>query len=111
MNWKGPVNHISLEKVMIAGEFGSSGDAIGRDPGEDDMTRLHASLAIAAVAAIGCWGLLTPAHAAPPTVTPSPGYDARLQEQRAGRTFYGPPVRYSRPARRRHVKRIHDGTR
>jgi hypothetical protein len=22
-------------------------------------------------------------HAAPPTVTPSPGYDARLQEQRA----------------------------
>ena len=23
------------------------------------------------------------AHAAPPTVTPSPGYDARLQEQRA----------------------------
>jgi hypothetical protein len=26
---------------------------------------------------------LTPAHAVPPTVTPSPGYDARLQEQRA----------------------------
>jgi hypothetical protein len=26
---------------------------------------------------------LTPAHAVPPTATPSPGYDARLQEQRA----------------------------
>ena len=26
---------------------------------------------------------LTPAQAVPPTVTPSPGYDARLQEQRA----------------------------
>ena len=25
----------------------------------------------------------TSAHAAPPTVVPSPGYDARLQEQRA----------------------------
>ena len=28
-------------------------------------------------------GSLIPAHAAPPTATPSPGYDARLQEQRA----------------------------
>jgi len=27
--------------------------------------------------------LASPAHAVPPTVTPSPGYDARLQEQRA----------------------------
>jgi len=27
-----------------------------------------------------------PAHAAPPTVTPSPGYDARLQEQRKATT-------------------------
>lgn len=26
------------------------------------------------------------AHAAPPTVTPSPGYDARLQEQRKATT-------------------------
>lgn len=37
-----------------------------------------ASFAIAA--SIGC--ALMPSHAAPPTVTPSPGYDARLQEQR-----------------------------
>jgi len=40
--------------------------------------------ALAAVAAIAVWLSLIPAHAAPPTVTPSPGYDARLQEQRAG---------------------------
>jgi hypothetical protein len=40
--------------------------------------------ALLAVAAIAGWLSLIPAHAAPPTVTPSPGYDARLQEQRAG---------------------------
>ena len=34
-------------------------------------------------AAIAGWALLLAAHAAPPTVSPSPGYDARLQEQRA----------------------------
>ena len=36
-----------------------------------------------AVTAIAAWLSVVPAHAAPPTVTPSPGYDARLQEQRA----------------------------
>jgi len=35
-------------------------------------------IAIAVLLAAGAM-----AHAAPPTVTPSPGYDARLQEQRA----------------------------
>jgi hypothetical protein len=35
-----------------------------------------------AVAALAVWGSLIPAHAVPPTATPSPGYDARLQEQR-----------------------------
>jgi hypothetical protein len=39
-----------------------------------------ALLAVAALA--GAVGAI-PARAAPPTVTPSPGYDARLQEQRA----------------------------
>ena len=48
------------------------------------MKRCCASLAIAVVAALGGWASLAPANAAPPTVTPSPGYDARLQEQRAG---------------------------
>ena len=36
--------------------------------------------------------LLTPAHAAPPTVTPSPGYDARLQEQRSATSTVQQPV-------------------
>ena len=35
---------------------------------------------------------LTPAHAVPPTVTPSPGYDARLQEQRAAQRAVAAPV-------------------
>ena len=43
------------------------------------MKRTSALLA----AGLAGWALLVPAHAAPPTVTPSPGYDARLQEQRA----------------------------
>ena len=40
-------------------------------------------LALIAVAAVAMVGMSVPAHAVPPTVTPSPGYDARLQEQRA----------------------------
>ena len=40
-------------------------------------------LAPLAIAALAGWLSLVPAHAVPPTVTPSPGYDARLQEQRA----------------------------
>jgi hypothetical protein len=76
------------------------------------MKRLHASLvyssfAIAAVAAFG--GQIMPAHAAPPTVVPSPGYDARLQDSRAAPTYYEPAVRYPAPVHRRHVKRAHDG--
>ena len=46
-------------------------------------------LTVAAV--IGCASLI-PAHAAPPTVTPSPGYDARLQEQRAASQTVQQPV-------------------
>lgn len=37
-----------------------------------------------ALAAIGTAAVVTPARAVPPTVTPSPGYDARLQESRRG---------------------------
>jgi hypothetical protein len=40
-------------------------------------------LAPLAIAILAGWASLTPAHAVPPTATPSPGYDARLQEQRA----------------------------
>ena len=75
------------------------------------MKRFYASLAIAAVMALVGWASLTPADAAPPTVTPSPGYDARLQEQRAAQRNYEPVVRYSKPVSRRHVKRIRDGAR
>jgi hypothetical protein len=69
------------------------------------MNRFHASWAIAAVAALGSWA--SPAHAAPPTATPSPGYDARLQEQRAARTVHEPAVPVAKPAARRRVKRTH----
>jgi len=70
------------------------------------MKRFYAGLAVAAVA-LGSWA--SPANAAPPTVTPSPGYDARLQEQRAAQTFYQPEVRIPRAVSRRHTKRIRDG--
>ena len=51
------------------------------------MNRNCTVLALAALilaALIVCSAPL--AHAAPPTVTPSPGYDARLQEQRKATT-------------------------
>ncbi len=35
---------------------------------------------------------LAPARAVPPTATPSPGYDARLQEQRAASRAVDTPV-------------------
>ena len=73
------------------------------------MKRFYPSLAAAAVLGLGGWAFVAPASAAPPTVTPSPGYDARLQEQRAAQRYYEPVVRYSQPVSRRHVKRIHDG--
>ena len=51
-------------------------------------------LALMSVAALACWGAPIPAHAVPPTATPSPGYDARLQEQRAAsRAVVAPAVK------------------
>ena len=73
------------------------------------MKRSYASLAIVAVTAFGGWVSPMPANAAPPTVTPSPGYDARLQEQRVERNTYEPVLRPAKPVPRRHVKRMHDG--
>jgi hypothetical protein len=67
------------------------------------MKRFDAKSAIIAVAALGGWMSLAPAHAAPPTVTPSPGYDARLQQQRAALT--AAPA--STPTAPRRVKRRH----
>ena len=69
------------------------------------MKRSFAGLAMAATVALG----VTPAGAAPPTVTPSPGYDARLQEQRAATAYYEPGAGVARPGYRRHVRRIHRG--
>ncbi len=45
------------------------------------MKQIYGAVALGA-ALIGS-ALAGPAMAAPPTVVPSPGYDARLQEQRA----------------------------
>jgi hypothetical protein len=61
-------------------------------------------VALAAVAVFGVTTLISPAVAVPPTVTPSPGYDARLQEQRSATTIYTPAPR---PAKsRRYHKRV-----
>ncbi len=73
------------------------------------MKRFYPSLAVAALVALGGWAFVAPASAAPPTVTPSPGYDARLQEQRAASTVYEPAVPYRKPVFRHRVKRIHRG--
>jgi hypothetical protein len=58
-------------------------------------------------AALLSLGLMTPTHAAPPTVTPTPGYDARLQEQHAASSDYQPVAPAPRPVHRRHVRRVH----
>jgi len=73
------------------------------------MKRFYAKLAIAAAVALGGSASMMPASAAPPTVTPSPGYDARLQEQRAAaaREIYEPVIRPAEPLSRRHVGRRH----
>jgi len=49
-------------------------------------------LATLAIAVLAGWASLAPAHAVPPTATPSPGYDARLQEQRAAQRAVVAPV-------------------
>jgi hypothetical protein len=73
------------------------------------MKRFCTSVAIAAIMALGGWASVLPAHAVPPTVTPSAGYDARLQEQRSAPTVVEPAVRDPKPVSRRRVKRPNDG--
>ena len=58
-----------------------------------------------AMAAILGWLSVVPAYAAPPTATPSPGYDARLQEQRAASRVYEPVAPVTRPVPPRRAKR------
>ncbi|NOJ39842.1 hypothetical protein [Bradyrhizobium australiense] len=49
-------------------------------------------LALVAIVVLAGWASLLPAYAVPPTVTPSPGYDARLQEQRAASRAVAAPA-------------------
>jgi hypothetical protein len=99
---------------MIADEFGPSGHTPPRRgrTGRNDMTRSYAAAVAAMVAALGGAAWLAPASAAPPTVTPSPGYDARLQEQHAAQAapvIYQPVAPVAGPVHRRHVKRSNGG--
>jgi len=57
-------------------------------------------LALMAVAVLAVWAPPLPAHAVPPTATPSPGYDARLQEQRAAQRRHVEPALKPAPKRR-----------
>jgi hypothetical protein len=59
---------------------------------------------MAGVATLGSSVLLTPAHAVPPTATPSPGYDARLKESRSATTIYTPAPRPPKPHRKKRVQ-------
>ena len=56
-------------------------------------------IAVAAMAAISAGVFVAPARAVPPTATPSPGYDARLQESRGGSAtiIYTPAPRPPKP--------------
>lgn len=56
-------------------------------------------LALIAIALTG--SVSTAAHAVPPTATPSPGYEARLQEQRAASRAAVAPI-----VKPRRVKRV-----
>lgn len=57
---------------------------------------------VALLAGAAILGLLMPADAAPPTVMPSPGYDARLREQQAARQRSAEPVvPATQPAKKR----------
>jgi hypothetical protein len=47
------------------------------------------------------------AHAAPPTVVPSPGYDARLQEQHKALSSTSTVTQPVTPPPRHHTKRTH----
>jgi hypothetical protein len=68
------------------------------------MKQFYGAVALGA-ALIGS-ALAGPAIAAPPTVVPSPGYDARLQEQRAAQAAQSPRPVYD-PAPRRKPRPHH----
>ena len=62
--------------------------------------------ALLTIAAVLGWASVIPAHAVPPTATPSPGYEARLQEQRAASSRgYQQVAPVKKPASPRGIKR------
>ena len=61
------------------------------------------TIAITMIALCGSFAL---AEAAPPTVTPSPGYDARLQESRQPR-ISGPATTTAPAVAPKHAKKKH----
>lgn len=70
------------------------------------MSRFGAGVAIAAVLATMAVSMRV--SAAPPTVTPSPGYDARLEEQRkanAATSAVAPVAPSAHSQRKRHTQR------
>jgi hypothetical protein len=73
------------------------------------MKLAYAAFAVVAVAMSAGSVLIAPAHAVPPTVSPSPGYDARLQQAQAAPTLSQPAPRAFHP--RHPPKNIHDGAR
>ena len=67
--------------------------------------KLTRAMLLAMAAFLGVASVI-PAHAVPPTATPSPGYDARLQEQRAAASrAYEPVAPVTRPVPPRRTKR------
>jgi hypothetical protein len=66
------------------------------------MKRMFAVLA--ALTAFVSLILIAPAHAVPPTATPSPGYDARLRESRSATTIYTPAPRPPKTYRKKRAR-------
>ena len=61
-------------------------------------------MALAATLIIAGSAFATSAYAVPPTVTPSPGYDARLKESRSATTIYTPAPRPPKTHRKKRVQ-------
>jgi hypothetical protein len=53
---------------------------------DDAEDRMKLNLSMCAAVVIVAGSFVTPANAVPPVATPSPGYDARLQESRKAAT-------------------------
>lgn len=64
-------------------------------------------LSVCLIAILAICAAAAPAQAVPPTVTPSPGYDARLAEQRRALQSTPPLVIEKSPGRRPVVRQRH----